>query len=297
MVLSQAAAHSAIDQGAEDGARSTFTSAVFVGFDSAWADNKKAPGAICSVRFDGEEFIDFRPPMLVDFDGAFDCIQRLKGQDAPTLVALDQPTIVPNETGMRPAEKVAASLISWMGGGVQPANSGLPLFRAEAPIKRFLAKLMAIEDPEAARSAKRGLFVMEVFPALALASFDAGFFGPRKGPRYNPARRQTFRIEDWRAVVDAAAREAASFRCAPLVAWLDEQRPNPVPKKANQDRLDAALCLLIAIRWRLGARERSVAIGDLKSGYIVAPVSEVVMKRLKEVATDRRVPVNDLRRA
>jgi predicted RNase H-like nuclease len=45
---------------------------VFVGFDSAWADKAKAPGAICSVHFDGVGFTDFRPPELVSFDRALD---------------------------------------------------------------------------------------------------------------------------------------------------------------------------------------------------------------------------------
>jgi predicted RNase H-like nuclease len=35
-------------------------------------------------------------------------------------MALDQPTIVRNATSMRAAERAAASLISWLGGGVQP---------------------------------------------------------------------------------------------------------------------------------------------------------------------------------
>jgi hypothetical protein len=51
-------------------------------------------------------------------------------------------------------EKVAASLISWMGGGVQPANRGkLAMFGPKAPIWDFLEKLAATENPEDARTA------------------------------------------------------------------------------------------------------------------------------------------------
>jgi predicted RNase H-like nuclease len=64
------------------------------------------------------------------------------------------------------------------------------------------------------------------------------------------------------------------------------------PNKFHQDRLDAAICLLIAIRWRLGARGESVVIGDLQSGYMVAPVSGAVMTRLSHDAFARGVPVN-----
>ena len=84
---------------------------------------------------------------------------------------------------------------------------------------------------------------------------------------------------------------------APLVSWIEEIRANTAPKKEHQDRLDAALCLLIAIRWRLGERGQSVAIGDLKNGYIVAPVSDPVFKRLREVAAERGVPIDNLQSA
>ena len=267
---------------------------VFVGFDSAWADNAKAPGAICSVLFDGSVFTDFQPLGLVGFDRALDYIRSTQRPGAPMIVALDQPTIVPNATGMRPSEKVVGSLISWTGGGVQPANTGRPLFGRAAPVTRFLRHLGAVEDPEMARTADHGVHLMEVFPALALASLEPAFFGLRKGPRYNPARRKTFRIEDWRAVVDAVMREAVNLGCTPLVSWIEETRANAAPLKEHQDRLDSVLCLLIAIRWRLGKREQSVAVGDLKNGYIVAPVSEPVLKRLRDVAAKRGVPIDDL---
>jgi predicted RNase H-like nuclease len=89
-------------------------------------------------------------------------------------------------------------------------------------------------------------------------------------------------------------REATNLGCTPLVSWIEEMRATASPKKEHQDRLDSALCLLIAIRWRLGKREQSVAVGDLKNGYIIAPVSEPVFKRLREVAAKRGVPIDDL---
>jgi len=58
--------------------------AQFVGFDSAWADNKKALGAICSVRFDGAQFVEFKAPELVGFDAALAYIQELRCPNLPT---------------------------------------------------------------------------------------------------------------------------------------------------------------------------------------------------------------------
>ena len=96
----------------------------FVGFDSAWTDNPKAPGAVAAVSIQDGTVVSWHPPRLVSFDGALAFIREVRSTDGVTLVALDQPTIVANATSMRPVERVAASLISWLGGGVQPSNTG-----------------------------------------------------------------------------------------------------------------------------------------------------------------------------
>lgn len=270
------------------------TATQFVGFDSAWAGNPKTLGAICSVSFSGEEFFDFREPEPASFTAASDYINSIRRLDMPTLVALDQPTIVPNSTGMRPVEKVVASLISWMGGGVQPANLNRAIFFGRnAPIWEFLRRLSAAEDPEAARTANQGVHLIEVFPALAFASLESRFFGRLMGPRYNPGRK-TFQFGSWIAVIDATRAEATRLSCTPLVEWLDKLRMKPAPRKVDQDCLDAAVCLIVAIRWRLSPRAMSVAVGDLRSGYMIAPASVLVLGRLRQAAIARGVPIDAL---
>jgi predicted RNase H-like nuclease len=193
---------------------------------------------------------------------------------------------------MRPVEKVAASLISWMGGGVQPANQGrLDMFGPQAPIWRFLEGLAATENPEDARTATQGIYLMEVFPALALAALDSKFFGRLKGPRYNLGRRKTFRIEDWHSVVAAVRSEAMRFKCEALAGWVDELNALANPRKLDQDRLDAAICLLVAVRWRLGSKNESALVGDLKNGYVVSPVSPDILDRLSKAASISGIPV------
>lgn len=158
---------------------------------------------------------------------------------------------------MRPVDKVAASVVSWFGGGVQPANRAkIGMSSDNAPIWRFIKCLAAAENPELARVAETGLFLMEVFPALALLSIADGFCGKRLGPRYNSSRRKTFRVEHWRAIVDAIAMEADRLGASCVAKWLSSLEHVEKPTKADQDQLDAVICLLIAIRWRLKAREK-----------------------------------------
>lgn len=200
--------------------RAPSSSTCILGFDSAWTDKPKAPGAICVITVDGTGRVNFKEPELASFRQALDTIESEAQGFARCLVALDQPTIVPNQTSLRPVDRVAASMISWLGGGVQPANrSKIGMFDDGAPLWPFLKQLQAVEDPEAARVAASGRFLIEVFPSLAVASFESAFFGRLLGPRYNPARRQTFRRADWDALIAAAANYARSHEIDGMADW------------------------------------------------------------------------------
>lgn len=268
---------------------------LFIGFDSAWTDNPKAPGAISALTLQSGRPVRFDAPRLASFDQALAFIRERRPADGTTLVALDQPTVVPNATSLRPVERAAASLVSWLGGGVQPSNRGRRgMFCDAAPVWRFLGALGAEEDPERARTATAGLFLIEVFPALALASLDPSFFGRLAAPRYNPARRKTFRTGDWSRVATAAVRGFSELGIEEAVAWCTAAAHIERPRKADQDMLDSALCLLIALRWRLKPREDSLMLGDLATGYMVTPCSTDVRERLLVKAREHAVPMDGL---
>jgi len=258
---------------------------VYIGFDSAWTDNPKAPGAICVVGIEDGHPSRFHAPQLVSFDRALTFIRNVRSDNGNTLIALDQPTVVPNLKGMRPVERTAASLLGWLGGGVQPSNRGrLGMFCNASPIWRFLTALRAVEDPEEARVATGGLYLMEVFPALALASLGTRFFGRLCGPKYNPDRRKTFRVDDWVRVAEAAAQESQALGCEELARWCHDAGRVALLRKAHQDMMDSALCVLIALRWRLRRRGESLLLGDLTTGYMVLPASPAVRERLTVAA-------------
>lgn len=264
----------------------------YVGFDSAWTDKPKAPGAICALTVEDGRPARFYEPRLTSFTEALQFIGEVRSEDGVTLVALDQPTIVPNATSMRPVERVAASLVSWLGGGVQPANTGkVGMFCAKSPIWPFLRSLSAREDPEAARRAETGLHLIEVFPAISMPTLEPSFYGYKAGPRYNPARRKTFRHSDWKRVAQAAADRFDAFGAGAAATWCANETNREKPGKADQDRLDAMLCLLVGLRWRLSPREDSLMIGTLSEGYMICPASSDVRVRISLAAARYGVPV------
>lgn len=265
------------------------TTRSIVGFDSAWTDKPNAPGAVCVLRAEGTGWA-FNPPELCRFSQALEAIQRERDQSDYCLVAIDQPTIVPNVSGSRPVDKLAASVISYVGGGVQPANrSKLGMFDDGAPIWQFKTALGATEDPELARSAAAGLYIMEVFPAFALPSIEARFYGRHAAARYNPANRKKFQHEHWLAVITAVERFAAVLGVGGAADWCHSHRNLVSPRKAHQDLLDAVICALIALHWLVADRSASMMIGAPETGYMVTPVSSDVRTRIENATSRLRI--------
>lgn len=268
------------------------SSTVIFGFDSAWTDSPNAPGALCAIAFDDLGQVQFHEPQLASFADARAFIYTLRKGFAVSLVAIDQPTIVPNTTGSRPVDKVAASLVSFIGGGVQPANrSKIGMFCDNAPIWSFLSELDATQDPAAARVASAGHFLIEVFPALALPALSDDFAQRLGAPKYNPQNRRKFCLEDWHAVARVVQATADGFGVRGLADWAGQVQALTQPHKSDQDRLDAAICALIGLAWRAGPLARSAMLGDLHSGYMVTPTSDATRPRLERAALKRGVPV------
>ncbi len=208
------------------------------------------------------------------------------------LVALDQPTLVPNEKGMRPVEKVASSLICKLRGGVQPAyRSKSALFGPNAPVWKFLNRIDARKNPTVARGARSGLHLIEVFPALALPALEPRIMSRGHAARYNPDK--TFSLCDWKLVANAVARHAEELGVPQLSQWARAAAGYDRVDKTLQDQLDAAICLIIALRWCRAPSNRVAVIGDGQHGYMVTPVSTETRKILQSAAKKQEVPFND----
>jgi len=227
----------------------------------------------------------------VNFDEAIAFISDQRSKSSSCVIAIDQPTIVPNQTSTRPVDRVAASLMSFVGGGVQPANrSKMGMFDDEAPKWAFKKQLDAIEEPEESRIRATGVFLIEVFPALTLTALYPESCARLRCLKYNPVNIR-FCIEHWKIVIDTIARYADMAKLTKIKNWTLRLERNSRPTKADKDKLDSVLCVLIGYHWRLGPRADSILIGDTASGYMITPAHAAMRERLERAATKRGVAI------
>ena len=287
----------------------------YLGFDSAWALKNK--GAICYATFEDGALEKVSLPQPASFESAAEIIGNLKTECDDVLIGIDQPIIVPYNTAGRPADSVARSFMGSLGSAAQSAmRSGrgqqAAMFGDTAPVWNFISSVGACEytgktghagedivNFEVAKNftGRTGIHLVEVYPALALPALEPGLMEHRHcrsgkwirwAARYNPTRRQTFSVADWKLVSNAVMGCANQFGLQALAQWAMTMAGLNHPSKKDQDKIDAALCLLIALQWRHqshGVR----AIGDLATGYIVTPTSGATRQVLAAVCAQRGV--------
>ena len=91
---------------------------------------------------------------------------------------------------------------------------------------------------------------------------------------------------------EAAACESLTFGCGEMSEWCLDATKIAHPRKADQDMLDAVLCVLTALRWRLRPSTESLILGDMTTGYMVLPASTAARQRLIASARKYSVPVD-----
>ncbi len=260
------------------------------GFDSAWTDNPKQPGSISALMGNNQNWV-FHAPRLARFDEALAFIFAHPAQKQ--IIALDQPTIVNNASGIRPVERIAGSIVNKLGGGVQPANQGRAnMFDAAAPVWRFIQVLQAIQNPFTARSEAQGRFLIEVFPALAIPSMVPNIWKRGRAAKYNPGQAAKFQLADWQLVCDGLIEFALDCGLPTAVEYLRTEQVKPKPTKSDQDRLDSVICTLIGFCWLKSGSAANCVIGDGHSGFMVTPALPAIQSILHRTATEKSVPFN-----
>lgn len=249
-------------------------SVLLVGFDSAWTAGKRG-ALVAALQCEDGSLRDLGPPQLANFPEAEHAIRRWQHENSPsrTVILIDQPIVVANDRGQRPVESIVCSPVSLRRGGMQPANTARKeMFGPEAPVWPFLERFGGAADPNAATAGN--VVVYETYPVLAIVALGWCLADPDSRPagrlpKYNPERRKTFALADWDHVCNATSKAFRERSLSDVASWLDEVRAVDKPRKGDQDKLDACLCLLVALH--LAEGRECLMVGNRETGYIVVP--------------------------
>lgn len=198
--------------------------------------------------------------------------------DEPALIAVDAPTLIPNQTGMRLCDRLAHRYFGKYDAGCYPANQGRPF--AEALIQFGLA----LESRGFAHAAtitprRPGRYQIELFPHPATIHF----FKLDRILKYKKGRLSDRRPE----LAKLRAHQIATFPHLTPQLPLHEADLPAIPTtgkalKIVEDQIDSLTCAYAGAHWWWWGLEHNWVLGDREAGYIVvpAPYPEQVMPAL-----------------
>jgi predicted RNase H-like nuclease len=257
----------------------------YIGIDLAWGSkNTTAAVALEGNPSQGATLIAHADALLTDED----ILAFVAGNDSHNglLIAIDAPTIVPNQTGRRPCEALLSRCMAKAQAGPHPANRTLlsgtdgtvrgeriaaALAQLGFPQTPFLSSLPCDKPPRAA---------FEVFPHPG----HIALFGLERTLKYKakPRRTAEMRRAEFRRYADflMTLRDADPPLLLPdgtdfQVGRDTDTLKNPALKR-HEDALDALTCAYIALYYHRWGEAKCAVLGDLETGFIVTPVNEAM---------------------
>jgi predicted RNase H-like nuclease len=237
---------------------------ILAGIDLAWACTKN-PTAIANGTYDGGilQVTDVHASVLA-VDGI---LERLLDINGLTGVAIDASLIIPNVTGQRACERELSAHYGKMGASCHASNLTLYPDAASVALSRKLGE-------HDFKHLGKETWQIECYPHPAIIEI----FGLPERLKYKKGR-----VAEKKAGQKQLASLISGLSTSPILplrlgsdvreiidpAHIDALRGKAL--KANEDMLDAIVCLYVAGLYAIGARHR--VFGDTTEGYIWVPAS------------------------
>lgn len=250
----------------------------FVGVDLAWQSERNSTG-IAVAR--GEAAVAELTDVASGIAG-LDAVLTFIDSHATdhTVVAIDAPLIIRNESGRRPCESEVSRRFGARHAGAHSSNLALyPSPATHALVRRLESAGFRHVVSQERRSPGRWFFEVHPHPA-SVVLFDLDSIVKYKA---KTRRRRSFRLVEFRrfeSLLKSLHNAEPSLSPEPGVAVLsaDIASLQGQALKNREDALDAWFCAYLALHaWYWGA-ERNEIVGDFENGYIVLPTVPVQMK-------------------
>ncbi|HEY9764490.1 MAG TPA: DUF429 domain-containing protein [Trichocoleus sp.] len=250
----------------------------FLGIDLGWQSG--ASGLCC---------LDWQQGVLVladlqcqaSVDEILSWVDHWTRGESTAVIAVDAPTLIPNETGMRLPDRLAHKHFGKYDAGCYPANQGRPF--AQRLIEFGLAlEARGFQHCPYSVAQPVGRFQLEVFPHPAIVHL----FGLTRILKYKKGR-----LADRRAELTKLRQYQLTVLptlepSLPLAATdLPEIPERNSALKAVEDQLDSLMCAYVAAHWWVWGcgriptepsapfekSDRNWVLGNCQEGYLVVP--------------------------
>jgi predicted RNase H-like nuclease len=236
----------------------------FLGIDFGW---RSQPSGLCALHWqDGALHLgDLRRE--VELSEILAWVDEQMPEGVHGGIAVDAPTLIPNERGMRLCDRLAHKYFGKYHAGCYPANLGSPFAERTLELGKSLeARGFAHAPRIKAKQSER--FQIEVFPHPAMIHlFKLDRIIKYKKGKVAERRSELTRLRH-------CILTYLPTQTPPLILSepdLPEVPLRGVDLKHLEDRLDSLVCAYVAAHWWYWGGDRNQVLGDETTGYIIVP--------------------------
>lgn len=239
----------------------------FIGVDFGWI--RGASGLCCLVWQDSKlKILDITTVLEVNAILAF--IDRWIPPQAPALIAVDAPTIINNQTGMRLPDRLTHKYFGRYHAGCYPANLNLGFSDRTTGFSKSLTARNFLHAP-AIEPQQLGRYQIEVFPHPATINL----FGLDKILKYKKGRlaqrqQELNKLRTYIIEVLPQLEPALDLSSLELIPVITDKLTGK-ELKAIEDQLDSLICAYVGAYWWYWGEIKNMVLGDINNGYIIIP--------------------------
>ncbi|XGB41049.1 MAG: DUF429 domain-containing protein [Nodosilinea sp. LVE1205-7] len=242
----------------------TLPSPQFLGIDLGW---QSGASGLCCLSLEGDRLILKCLTRLQSIESILAWVEEYSRPSQTAVVAVDAPTLIPNQTGMRLADRLAHQYFGQYDAGCYPANQGRPFAARLVAFGRALEALGFAHSPHSPAQ-PQGRFQLEVFPHPATVHlFNLQRILKYKKGRLGERRPQLEKLRHYQLTVLPQLTPALGISPSELPAIPT----TGAAMKAVEDQLDSLICAYVAAHWWYWGESRNWVLGDRQQGYIVVP--------------------------
>ena len=248
----------------------------FIGIDLGW---RSGASGLCCLDWQNNYLAILDLTTELEIESILTWIDRWVSKEEYALIAVDAPTLIPNQTGMRLPDKLTHKYFGRYHAGCYPANLNRPFAQRTVSFGLSLEQRGFIQAP-AIEPQKLGRYQIEVFPHPATINL----FGLDRILKYKKGRlsdrtseliKLNHYITTVLPILIPTLNLSQNHKSSPS-APLPQIPPKIKGKelKTIEDQLDSLLCAYIAAHWWYWGTERNWVLGDIDTGYIIVPAPQ-----------------------
>ena len=240
----------------------------FAGIDFGWTSGASG---LCCLELGQQQLTIQHFGLILDPGEIVAWVAQLLPQETMGLVAVDAPTIIPNETGTRLPDRLTHKYFGKYHAGCYPANLNRP-FAPRTTQLGFDLENLGFDHAPAIEPQKLGRYQIEVFPHPAMVRlFQLERIIKYKKGKLGDRRQELLRLVGLIETVLTTLEPQLTLNDL----WTDLITPIATAKgsdlKEIEDRIDALVCAYVGAYWWYWGAAKNQTLGDRHSGYIIVP--------------------------